>query len=64
MVYSVLTFICIVVYNGITYIFGAYVCRCPISCMVVVIHAECGKYFKLLYRHVEYNFVGLTLIIF
>jgi hypothetical protein len=57
-----LIFICIV-YNCIIYIFGAYIYQCLISC-IVVIRAKCGKYFKLLYRHVEINFVGLTLIIF
>jgi len=58
MVYGVLICICIVLHFLCVYLSVSFIS------FIVVIHAECGKYFKLLYRHVEFDFVGLALITF
>jgi hypothetical protein len=47
MVYGVLIYF-YVVYSCITSIFGAYVYRCLVSCIVDVIRAECGTILTLL----------------
>ena len=61
MVYGVLLFL-YVVYSCVTSIFGAYIYRCLVSCIADVIHAEYGTILNLLYSHMEFHFVGFTLI--
>jgi hypothetical protein len=64
-VWSVDLFMCFV-YSCTTYIFGACVVHIfigvVVSCIFDVILAECRIVLNLLYRHVEFNFVGLALI--
>ena len=54
----------VVVYSCVTSIFGAYIYRCLVSCIVDVIRAEWGTILNLLYSHMEFNFVDFTLITF
>jgi hypothetical protein len=39
-----------------TYIFGANIYRCLVSCIINIIHAECRNILNLLYSHVEFSF--------
>jgi len=61
MVHGMLIFIYIIVYSCSTYIFwcvsGAYIYQCLVSCIVDVIHEECGNVLIVLYINMEFLFL-------
>jgi hypothetical protein len=64
MLYGVMIHFYVILYSCVNSIFGAYIYRCLVSCIVDVIRAECGIILNLLYSHMEFNFVGFTKITF